>query len=288
MRCDVNISVRKKGDTGFGTRTETKNVNSFRSIGRVIDYESNRQIKRIEAGEPVIQQTMHWDDAVGKTSPMRDKENSHDYRYFPEPDLPPVVVDAARLARLKAEMPELPEARRKRYEVDYGMSADDARMIANTPWMAQLFDGAMAEKVNAKLAVNWIIGPLVALYGEKAAQGEALAFDGKQYAAFISMVAASQINSSAAKTVLETMVHQGGDPQTIVKEKGLAQMDDRDALLVVAKEVVAENPNAVKDYLGGKEKALTSLQGAAMKKTRGKANPKMIRELILELIQGEQ
>lgn len=287
MRCDVNISVRKKGETGFGTRTETKNVNSFRSIGRVIDYESNRQIKRLEAGEPIIQQTMHWDDAIGKTSPMRDKENSHDYRYFPEPDLPPVVVDQARLARLKAEMPELPEARRKRYEMDFVMNADDARMIANTPWMAQLFDGAMAANADAKLAVNWIIGPLVALYGDKAAQGEALLFDGKQYAEFIGMVAASKINSSAAKTVLETMVSQGGDPQAIVQEKGLAQMDDRDALLAVAREVVAENPNAVKDYLGGKEKALTSLQGAAMKKTRGKANPKLIRELILSLIQSE-
>ena len=254
MRCDVNISVRKKGETGFGTRTETKNVNSFRSIGRVIDYESNRQIKRLEAGEPIIQQTMHWDDALGKTSPMRDKENCHDYRYFPEPDLPPVVVDQARLARLKAEMPELPEARRKRYETDFAMNADDARMIANTSWMAQLFDGAMAANADAKLAVNWIIGPLVALYGDKAAQGESLLFDGKQYAEFIGMVAASKINSSAAKTVLETMVNQGGDPQAIVQEKGLAQMDDRDALLAVAREVVAENPNAVKDYLGGKER----------------------------------
>jgi aspartyl-tRNA(Asn)/glutamyl-tRNA(Gln) amidotransferase subunit B len=283
MRCDVNVSVRRAGE-GLGTRTEVKNVNSFRSVVRAIEYESKRQTKRLENGETVTQQTMHWDDDAGRTTPMRDKENSHDYRYFPEPDLPPVVVDAGRLALLKASLPELPAARQQRY-IALGIPKNDAWLIAVTPWMAALLDQALYEDADARIAANQIIGPLAALWNEPASSGETLRFSGIAFAQFVTLIAHNRVNSSGSKTLLEQMVRTGRPVDEIVSDFNLLQLEDADELEKVAREVVAENPGAVKDYLSGKEKALTSLQGAAMKKTKGKANPVLMKELLLKVIE---
>lgn len=284
MRCDVNLSLREEGSTEYGTRCEMKNLNSFRSVTRAIAYEARRQTELLEKGEKVIQQTLRWDDDLGKTYAMRDKEDSQDYRYFPEPDLPPIVISAEHMQELKDSLPELPQARSQRYEA-LGLASQEARLLANTAWMTTLMDGALTQKADAKIAANWLIGPMASLWNEHAAQEEPLPFTGEQYGAFVQLITGNKINSSGAKTVLEAMVETGKDPDAIVKEKNLAQMEDTDALLQVAKEVVAENQDTVEAYLGGREKAFASLIGAAMKKTRGKANPKVIRQLILDLIQ---
>ncbi len=285
MRCDVNVSVRETGGK-LGTRTEIKNVNSFRSVVRAIEYESGRQIQKIMAGEAITQQTMRFDDATGRTTPMREKENSHDYRYFPEPDLPPIVVDDNRMQGIRESMPELPTDRQSRY-VALGIPKNDAWLIAITPWMTCLLDGAQQRDADLKTAANYLIGPLAALWNEPAANGEALRFDAKAFAQFISLVQGNKINSSGAKALLEEMVATGGNVDDIVREKNLLQVEDEGALLQVAREVIAENQAAVKDYLGGKEKALTSLQGAAMKKTKGKANPVKMKELLLNVLAEE-
>ena len=284
MRCDVNISVRPAGSEVLGTRTETKNVNSLRSVSRVIDFEIRRQSAALTRGEAIEQQTLRWDDELGEAYAMRDKEDSHDYRYFPEPDIPPIVIDAEHLDALRAQLPELPAQKRARY-TQLGIAENDAHLLATTPWMHPLMDGAIARKADAKTAANWLIGPLSALWNESAAAGKPLPFGADAYAEFVLLVHGNKINSSGAKTLLEAMVQTGKEVSEIVREKALLQLEDRNALMAVAREVVEENPKAVADYLGGKEKAFTSLQGAAMKKTRGKANPRLMRELILELIQ---
>ena len=282
MRCDVNVSVRESGGK-LGTRTEVKNVNSFRSVVRAIEYESQRQAQRLRQGETVTQQTMRFDDTTGKTTPMREKENSHDYRYFPEPDLPPIVVNDERMMMLRNSMPELPFERQNRY-VALGIPKSDAWLIAITPWMACLLEGVQEHNADIKTAANYLIGPLAALWNEPAANGESLRFDKTAFARFIALAAANKVNSSGAKTLLEEMVTSGRDVDDIVREKNLLQMEDEDALLQVAREVIDESQSAVDDYLGGKEKALTSLQGAAMKKTKGKANPVLMKELLLKVL----
>ena len=284
MRVDVNISIMPVGSTEFGTRAELKNLNSLKAIGRAIEYEINRQAEILDNGGTVIQETRRYNDNHGDTKALRSKEDAHDYRYFPEPDLPPIVISAEHMQELKDSLPELPQARSQRYEA-LGLASQEARLLANTAWMTTLMDGALAQKADAKIAANWLIGPMASLWNEHAAQEEPLPFTGEQYGAFVQLITGNKINSSGAKTVLETMVETGKDPDTIVKEKNLAQMEDTDALLQVAKEVVAENQDTVEAYLGGREKAFASLIGAAMKKTRGKANPKVIRQLILDLIQ---
>ncbi len=282
MRCDVNVSVREAGGK-LGTRTEVKNVNSFRSVVRAIEYESARQRQRIEQGETITQQTMRFDDATGKTTPMREKENSHDYRYFPEPDLPPIVVDDDRMLLLRNSMPELPLERQNRFTM-LGIPKGDAWLIATTPFMASLMDAVIDKDIDVRIAANQLIGPLAALWNEPAANGEALRFDGASFEQFVKLVCTNQVNSSGSKTLLEEMVFSGRDVDDIVREKNLLQMEDEGALLQVAREVIDENQSAVMDYLSGKEKALTSLQGAAMKKTKGKANPVLMKELLLKLL----
>jgi len=282
MRCDVNVSVREVGGA-LGTRTEIKNVNSFRSVVHAIEYESRRQMQRLQAGEAIMQQTLRFDDATGKTQTMREKENSHDYRYFPEPDLPPIVVDDKRMEAIIQSMPELPVARQERY-ISLGIPKSDAWLLATTPWMAQLMDGAQQHNADSRIAANYLIGPLAALWNEPAANGEMLRFDEKAFAQFLSLVQDKKVNSSGAKTLLEELVATGRNIDDIVREKNLLQLEDEDALLQVAREVIEENPAAVKDYRGGKEKALTSLQGASMKKTKGKANPVKMKELLIKLL----
>lgn len=285
MRCDVNLSLREPGATAYGTRCEMKNLNSFRAVTRAIAYEAKRQAELLEKGEKIIQQTLRWDDDLGKTYAMRDKEDSQDYRYFPEPDLPPIVITDEHMQALKDSLPELPQARAQRYEA-LGLAAQDARLLANTAWMTALMEGALSAKADAKTACNWLIGPMAALWNDRAAQDEPLPFTAAQYGAFVQLVAGSKVNSSGAKTLLETMIQTGQDPDVIVNDKNLAQVDDEGALLAVAREVVSENQDAVASYLSGREKAMASLIGAAMKKTRGKANPQKMRALILSLIQS--
>lgn len=285
MRCDVNLSLREQGATAYGTRCEMKNLNSFRAVTRAIAYEAKRQAELLAKGEKIVQQTLRWDDELGKTYAMRDKEDSQDYRYFPEPDLPPIVITDEHMQALKDSLPELPQARAQRYEA-LGLSAQDARLVANTAWMTLLMEGALAANADPRIACNWLIGPMAALWNDKAAQDEPLPFTAAQYGAFVQLVAGNKVNSSGAKTVLETMVATGQDPDVIVNDKNLAQVDDEDALLQVAREVVSENQDAVASYLSGREKAMASLIGAAMKKTRGKANPQKMRELILGLIRS--
>lgn len=284
MRCDVNISIRPMGTTELTTRCEIKNMNSFRSVARAIEAEVKRQQKIVLAGGTIVQQTMRFDDETGLTYPMRSKEDSQDYRYFPEPDLMPILVEAAHVEELRASLPELPDARRKRYAQVYGLPERECVMISGSNALSTLFDDAVAAGASARSAANWMVGNLASLLKEKEMDAADLAFDGKQLAALIAIVENGTINSGAGKQVLSVMMETGKQPTDIANELSLVQVSDKGELATLAQEIIDENPKAVADYLAGKDKAITFLCGNAMKRTRGKANPQLMRELFIEIL----
>lgn len=279
MRCDVNLSVREAGAEAFGVRNEMKNLNSFRSINRAIDYEFGRQVSIVEAGGIVEQNTLRWDDERGETSPMRSKENAQDYRYFPEPDLLPIVIDDEWLTFVKSELPELPAARRARYEQDFALQPIYARMISASKALVSLFEGAIAAGANAQTASNWVCGNLMSLLKEQALEPEDIVFDGNALNELLTLVEKGTISSSAGRQVMEAMLKDGGSPAQLVDKLSLAQISDEGALLTLVHQVIELNPKPVADYLGGKEKAITSLIGQAMKASKGQGNPQMFRQL---------
>ena len=281
-RADVNVSVRKKGDPKLGTRTEMKNMNSFRSITRGIEYEIDRQIDVIEEGGEVEQETLRWDDVSGKTFPMRDKEDAQDYRYFPDPDLVAIKLSEEYIENIKKSLPELPESRKERYLKEYGLSEKDANIITASKYLSDLFEGAIKVCNNAKAVNNWIISDISRILNETEMEPIEIPFDSNQLGKLVILIDKGTISSSIGKKVLEELFENPRDPEKIIKEKGWIQISDEGAIKEVVLKVLEANPQSVADYKGGKDKALGFLVGQAMKETKGKANPQMLNKMFLE------
>ena len=282
LRADVNVSVRKKGVTEFGTRTEMKNMNSFRSITRAIEYEVDRQIDLIEDGGKVEQETLRWDDVSGKTFSMRDKEDAQDYRYFPDPDLVAIKLSDEYIENIKNNLPELPESRKQRYLEEYNLSEKDANIITGSKYLSNLFEGAIKVCNNPKAVNNWIISDISRILNETEMEPIEIPFDSEQLGKLITLIDKGTISSSIAKKVLEELFENPKDPEEIVKEKGWIQISDEGAIKEVVLKVLENNPQSVADYKAGKEKAIGFLVGQAMKETKGKANPQMLNKMFKE------
>ena len=282
FRADVNVSVRKKGDTKLGTRTEMKNMNSFRSITRAIEYEIDRQIDVIEDGGKVEQETLRWDDVSGKTFSMRDKEDAQDYRYFPDPDLVAIKLSEEYIENIKKGLPELPESRKERYLKEYNLSEKDANIITASKYLSDLFEGAIKVCNNPKAVNNWIISDISRILNETEMEPIEIPFDSNQLGKLVILIDKGTISSSIGKKVLEELFENPRDPEEIIKEKGWIQISDEGAIREVVKKVLEANPKSIADYKAGKDKALGFLVGQAMKETKGKANPQMLNKLFLE------
>lgn len=282
LRADVNVSVRKKGETKLGTRTEMKNMNSFRSIVRAIEYEVDRQIDVIEDGGTIEQETLRWDDVSGKTFPMRDKEDAQDYRYFPDPDLVAIKLSDEYIENIQKSLPELPESRKQRYLDEYNLSQKDANLITSSKYLSDLFEGAIKVCNNPKAVNNWIISDISRILNETETEPIEIPFDSNQLGKLVILIDKGTISSSIGKKVLVELFENPRDPEEIIKEKGWIQISDEGAIKEVVLKILEANPQSVADYKGGKDKALGFLVGQAMKETKGKANPQMLNKMFIE------
>jgi aspartyl-tRNA(Asn)/glutamyl-tRNA(Gln) amidotransferase subunit B len=279
LRCDANVSVRPVGQATFGTKAEVKNVNSFRYLEKAIAYEIDRQIDVIESGGRVVQETRLYDSTTGTTHSMRSKEAAHDYRYFPEPDLPPLVVDEARIARVRETMAELPAARRQRFVAAYGIPDYDAGVLTQSPALADYFE-SVAAQVSPKAASNWIMGELLRTLNDRAQSMADVPLAPPALAGLIRLIEQGTISSSIAKDVFAKMYESGRSADDIVGAEGLAQNSDEGALLGIIDQVIAANPEPVAQYRGGSMKTFGFLVGQVMKASGGKANPKLANQLL--------
>lgn len=272
MRADVNLSVRRVGDAELGTRTETKNMNSFKAIARAIEYEIFRQIELLEDGGQVLQETRRWDDERGVGYAMRSKENAHDYRYFPEPDLAPINISDEWLEEIRGTIPELPDQKQARYVADYKLSDYDAAQLTRYRKLAEIFESAVQLGAAPKEAANLLIGDCLRLLNAEGKEAADLTFEPKYLAELLKLVAAGTINKTTAKAVFELIYADNIDPVAYVKENGLEMVSDDGALDAMIDEVIAANPKSVADYQGGKKAALGFLVGQIMKASKGKAD----------------
>ena len=280
LRADVNVSVHKPGEP-FGTRTEMKNMNSFRSIVRAIEYEVERQIDVLEDGGKIEQETLRWDDVSGKTFPMRDKEDAQDYRYFPDPDLVAIKLSEEYIENIKNTLPELPESRKERYLKEYELSEKDAKLITASKYLSDLFEKAIEVCHNPKAVCNWIISDISRILNETEMEPIAIPFDANQLGKLVVLIDKGTISSSIGKKVLVELFENPRDPEEIIKEKGWIQISDEGAIKEVVMKILEANPQSVADFKAGKDRALGFLVGQAMKETKGKANPKMLNEMFL-------
>jgi aspartyl-tRNA(Asn)/glutamyl-tRNA(Gln) amidotransferase subunit B len=280
LRCDANVSVRPHGQEKFGTKAEVKNVNSFRYLQKALEFEIERQIDVLREGGVVKQETRLWDSATGRTFSMRSKEEAHDYRYFPEPDLPPLVVDAARVAAVRDTMPELPEARRRRFVAAYGIPAYDAGVLTQSAQLADYFEHTAAAASNAKAASNWIMGELSRVMNERGIDVTQAPIPPQALAGLIMLIDKGTISSAIAKDVFAKMLDSGRAAADIVQAEGLAQIGDESAIVVAIREVLVRNADAAAQYRAGKQQTFGFLVGQVMKATGGKANPKLANELL--------
>ena len=284
MRADVNLSVREVGASEFGTRTEMKNLNSFKAIAHAIEGEKARQIDLIESGEKVVQETRRWDDTKEASYAMRSKEDAQDYRYFPDPDLVPIVVSEEMIDAIRKEQPEFREEKMARYKEEYDIPDYDIDIITNTKRMADLFEQTVALGAQPKKVSNWLMGETLRLLKERSMDPEDIRFTPDELSSLIAMVDKKEINTSVAKEVFEAMFDGGVDPAKYVEEKGLKTVHDEGALRKTIEEVVANNPQAVDDYHNGKEKAIGALVGQTMKAMKGKADPSLINQILREIL----
>lgn len=288
LRCDVNLSVRKIGETKFGTRTETKNLNSFKSIQRSIEFEIRRQVEELENGGEIYQETRRFDDNKGIGYAMRTKEDAHDYRYFEEPDLAPIVLSDDYINNIKNNLPEMPNARRTRYMETYMLSEYDAAQITNSKILANYFDNAVAICNNPKAVTNWIIGDFAKMLNVSGIEINESKIKEESLANLIKLIDTNVISSAIAKKVFVEMFTTGKDAKVIVEEKGLVQMTDESAILKIVEETVENNEQSVSDYLAGKDKAIGFLVGQIMKASKGKANPKTVNELLIKVLDSKK
>jgi aspartyl-tRNA(Asn)/glutamyl-tRNA(Gln) amidotransferase subunit B len=288
MRVDANVSVRPAGATELGTKVEIKNMNSLRSLGRAIDFEIDRQIEALEAGERIVQETRHWDENGGITHGMRSKEASNDYRYFPEPDLVPVAPGDDMRAAAKAAIPELPAARRDRFVADWEVAEADARILVDHPLLADYAEQAVAAGAPGKDVANWCTGEILGYLNESGLSPEVLPLAPDGLAELISLVRDGTLSRSLAKDVLDECLHEPKRPRQVVEERGLAQVNDAGELATVVDDVLARNADAVEEYRAGDDKVQKKkrgfLMGELMKATKGSANPKVLNQLLDEAL----
>ena len=286
LRCDVNLSVRPKGETEFGTRTEMKNLNSFSFINKAIEHETQRQIALVLAGGKVTQETRRWDQAAGKSIAMRTKEDAHDYRYFPDPDLMPIVVTDDKISELEAQLPQLPDARKAHYIKRYDLSPYDAEQLVSSRAIADYFESAVESCTSAKLLANLITTEVFRLLGDQEGEEAVPPFAAEHLSVLVNRIADETINTGIAKKVLGAMWAGEGHPDAVIEAQDLKQISDEAVLQPIVDAVVAAGAKAVAEYKAGKEKALQSLVGQIMAKTKGKANPRKVNELLEKAIRG--
>lgn len=284
MRADVNLSVREAGALEFGTRTEMKNLNSFKAIARAIEGERKRQIELLEDGKKVVQETRRWDDNKESSRAMRSKEDAKDYRYFPDPDLPPVTISDAWIQEIKDRQPELKTEKMARYQEEYGLSAYDADIITGAKHMADIFEATVSLCGKPKEAANWLMVEAMRLLKEEGQEPEAIRFSPENLAKLIVLVDNGTINRTVAKEVFEKIFAEDIDPEAYVEENGLKVVNDEGALRAVIREVIAANPQSVTDYHNGKERARGFLVGQTMRAMKGKADPAMVNRVLEELL----
>ena len=284
MRADVNLSVREVGATEFGTRTETKNLNSFKAIARAIENERERQIDLLESGQEVVQETRRWDDTKEYSYAMRSKEDAQDYRYFPDPDLVPINISDEWLERLKSEQPEFRDAKKERYIEEYGLPEYDANLLTLYKPLTVLLEAAVANGSKPKEASNWLMVETMRLVKEKGIEPDEVKFSADNFSKFLKLIDDNVINKTVAKEVFEAMFNDDIDPEKYVDENELKMDNNTDELKGVLEEIIANNPKSVEDFHNGKEKAIGALVGQAMKATKGKADPKMINQMLRELL----
>ena len=282
LRADINVSLRPAGTKELGTRTEMKNINSFKNLEDAINYEIERQQEVLEDGGHIVQETRTFDPARGITLSMRSKENAHDYRYMPEPDLPPIVTSEETIEKYRSELPELPDARRARLEKEYGLSDYDAGIITSSRAMAEYFDAVVATGADPKLAANWIMGDLAKNLNEDGIDITKSPVSAERLGKMIGLIMKDTISGKIAKKVFKEMWTNEDYPEKIVKDKGLVQITDTGAIEAAVDAAIAANPKAVAEYKGGKKKAIGALVGQVMKATRGKANPQMVNKMLAE------
>lgn len=286
LRCDANVSVRKKGETKLGTRTETKNLNSFKAVVKAIEYETNRQIEVLENGGRVVQETRLWDEENAVTKPMRSKEEAMDYRYFPEPDLPAIIITESRLSNVKDEMPEFADEKAKRFINEYKLNEMEAATLSSEQELAEYYEEVVKVSDDARLAANWVLTEILRVLKEKNISIEEFSVEPENIGKLIKLIKANTISSKIAKDVFEILLSENKDPEIIVKEKGLVQITDNSEIEKIVEQVLAENPQSVEDYKAGKSNALKYLVGQSMRLSKGKANPQMINEMILARLEG--
>ncbi|MCM3704012.1 Asp-tRNA(Asn)/Glu-tRNA(Gln) amidotransferase subunit GatB [Paenibacillus macerans] len=286
MRCDANISLRPHGQKEFGIRAELKNMNSFRGVVRGLEYEQLRQAEILDEGGEVVQETRRWDESQGKTFSMRGKEEAHDYRYFPDPDLVTLHIDQAWKDRIRASIPELPDARKARYTAEYGLPEYDAGVITSSKALADLFENSLEYTKDAKAVSNWIMGDLLGYLNTNGLELTDVKLTGQGLGEMIGLLEKGTISSKIAKTVFKEMLQSGKLPQQIVEDQGLVQISDEGAIKAIVDEVIAGNPASVEDYKAGKEKAIGFLVGQVMKQSKGKANPGLVNKLLVEELKG--
>ena len=284
MRADVNLSVREVGATEFGTRTETKNLNSFKAIARAIENERERQIDLLESGQEVVQETRRWDDTKEYSYAMRSKEDAQDYRYFPDPDLVPINISDEWLERLKSEQPEFRDEKKERYIEEYGLPEYDANLLTLYKPLTVLLEAAVANGSKPKEASNWLMVETMRLVKEKGIEPDEVKFSADNFSKFLKLIDDNVINKTVAKEVFEAMFNDDIDPEKYVDENELKMDNNTDELKGVLEEIIANNPKSVEDFHNGKEKAIGALVGQAMKATKGKADPKMINQMLRELL----
>ncbi len=282
FRCDVNVSVRSKGETEFGTRTEMKNINSFRNVGRAIVYEYRRQVEVLESGGTICQETRKFDQETGKTYTMRTKENANDYRYFPDPDLPQIEITDKEILRLRQEMGELPDQKKQMYQKVYGLSAYDSDILLSDPSLAGYFEEVARYTTNYKIVANIFITELMRMNKD----GFTCPVTAEHMAALANLFGGQIINSSTVKKLLKRMWEEDVDPAVLVEKEGLAQINDREVLEAIAEEILQHSEKLIHDYRNGKEKAFEAIVGRVMAKTGGKANPVLLAELLRDKIQA--
>ena len=284
MRADVNLSVREAGSEKFGTRTETKNLNSFKAIARAIEHERERQIDLLEDGEQVIQETRRWDDNKERSYAMRSKEDAQDYRYFPEPDLVPISISEEWLAQVKAAQPEFRDEKRARYKQEFDIPEYDANIITGSKKLADLFEATVALGRKPKEVSNWIMVETMRLLKDNGMEPEDISFSPENLAKLIGLIENNTINRTVAKEVFEQIFKENVDPEQYVEEKGLKMDNNADELRTVIEQIVAANPQSVADYHAGKQKAIGFLVGQTMRATKGKANPGMVNQILTEIL----
>lgn len=286
LRCDANVSVRPVGQKELGTKTEIKNINSFKGVERAIEYEAMRQAELLEDGGKVVQETRTWDEKEGVTKSMRTKEEANDYRYFPEPDLVPFTVSDEYIENIRKSLPELPDARKERYMKEFGFSSEDAVFMTNDKATADYFEAAVDAGADPKACVNWLMGEFASQLSTDGIEIAKAPVSAENLAALLKLISKGTISGKIAKKVFATMWKEGGNPEEIVKAQGLVQISDTAELSKLVDEVVGKNPKAVEDFKAGKKKAVGALVGQIMKATKGKANPRVINELLNKKLQS--